>query len=98
MRTIKLNRGNQKRPSGEITEEKPELLRGIRRPGDGDCQHGPGRGRQGAVRLHRAFDRAKITVENIRVTEDEIKTAYEEVDPELSIRHPEGSGQHPFLP
>lgn len=29
------------------------------------------------------FDRAKITVENIRVTEDEIKTAYEEVDPEL---------------
>ena len=29
------------------------------------------------------FDRAKITVENIRVTEYELKTAYEEVDPEL---------------
>ena len=99
MRTIKLTEETRKDLLEKSTEEKPELLWGIRRPGDRRLST-----RSGQRATRRCSTTPSVSTgqrsrcENIRVTEDEIKTAYEDSGSGAVIRHPEGSGQHPFLP
>ena len=93
MRTIKLTEETRKDLLEKLLKRSPNCYGEYERPGPTEIvRHAStGRGRQGAVRLHRAVSTGQRSrAENIRVTEDEIKKRpTEEVDPELFVRHPE---------
>ena len=59
MRTIKLTEETRKDLLEKLLKRSPNCYGEYEGRVTGDCQHGPGRGRQGAVRLHRAFRQGK---------------------------------------
>ena len=52
MRTVTLTKRDNKRYSGKSSEKKPESVRQLRNPGQGNSCKDPGRGRRGAFCIH----------------------------------------------